>query len=529
MIELFGFLLIIAGSVLLVFAWRGRLVCTHPHCRGCGFDLDGLPLEQTRNCPECGRKIRRGTAAIRVGKRKRRGRILVLAALVIMMGACGVGWKPLARATGFDRVDWFTYFPESMLLRLEAAGNTEAFNELHDRLIPGDVTGEGLALLVDRALDRYESARSEPDPRWGDVILYALLTGNITQEQITRFGELYILAQTEVQESVPDDADRVWVQLSYWDREGMSGSFQFYADWVRSLHNPEGAFGSEHSPLTFEMRYHRISVNHDSDAAVFHTKRSEHWIPSSGVSGSWRLSQRLSTEEDEFTITAKRSFRILNGDLVLGGWSVTQSRFGRRTPVNHSFVAPILDVNTAAEQAKHVLIDRITIPTQIEEAKTHTRTARYRKSLFVLRFTEGFTSGVLGDCWLRAGKHELEVGPVAFARYTSSSADQAIGVRPPMRDLEFFEEHTQFWSTAAELGKVDIVIRPTGVGWEEHPAIRSYLADEIIFRGVPIECLVPVKYSRNPDGSEREVWYWNPGPEFIKYDWVTGVTLRTSE
>ncbi|NJL31404.1 MAG: hypothetical protein HC898_07100 [Phycisphaerales bacterium] len=48
--------LLLAGLVLLWRGIRGRLVDDHPYCRGCKFDLTGLPAERTA-CPECGHDL----------------------------------------------------------------------------------------------------------------------------------------------------------------------------------------------------------------------------------------------------------------------------------------------------------------------------------------------------------------------------------------------------------------------------------------------------------------------------------------
>lgn len=61
-------LLLIAGVVLLGWAWRGRRVDDHPVCRKCRFDLYGLPEPEA--CPECGAALG-GAGAVRIGNRRR--------------------------------------------------------------------------------------------------------------------------------------------------------------------------------------------------------------------------------------------------------------------------------------------------------------------------------------------------------------------------------------------------------------------------------------------------------------------------
>src|SRR3954468_17278791 len=86
--------------LLLVYAWRGRLTDDQPLCRKCGFDLFGLP-ETSRCCPECGAELSRKRAT-RVGHRRKRGPLLVLGTLLLLLGATPPVGVQVARARGVD-------------------------------------------------------------------------------------------------------------------------------------------------------------------------------------------------------------------------------------------------------------------------------------------------------------------------------------------------------------------------------------------------------------------------------------------
>lgn len=167
MIELLGLFLLVLGVLAIVRGLRGRLINTHPHCRGCGFDLHGLQLDAGTNCPECGRPVRSGGPAVRIGKRQRRPGLISLGVLVVLLGIAGVGWQPLSRISGLQNIDWYHYLPEPMLLSLEAKGNTNALAELHSRLIPGELSEEGLQKLIDRSLALLDDESVPWDERWG--------------------------------------------------------------------------------------------------------------------------------------------------------------------------------------------------------------------------------------------------------------------------------------------------------------------------------------------------------------------------
>lgn len=51
-VSLLMVLLFLSGSIILD-GWLGRMRNSHPHCRGCGYDLIGS-WESSSQCPECG-------------------------------------------------------------------------------------------------------------------------------------------------------------------------------------------------------------------------------------------------------------------------------------------------------------------------------------------------------------------------------------------------------------------------------------------------------------------------------------------
>lgn len=156
------------GLTLLILGLHGRRISTHPHCRKCKFDLQGLP--SATNCPECGSDLSR-PKAITNGLRRRTpipfwsgttilSLALLVAALVfatVFLGTTANPYKPV----------W--------LLSLELTGPRDgkanaASNELVTRLRAGKLSQAAVGKLVTGALDRQADITRPWRTGWGDII-----------------------------------------------------------------------------------------------------------------------------------------------------------------------------------------------------------------------------------------------------------------------------------------------------------------------------------------------------------------------
>lgn len=102
---------------LAAFGLAAQLVCVarlvfgarwiEPQCRGCGYLMQGLPVEQ-KTCPECGRGLtdldRRG----RLGWEKPKGRPSVFHPKVLWLAGCVLFFVTLALANPVGRVGYVT-------------------------------------------------------------------------------------------------------------------------------------------------------------------------------------------------------------------------------------------------------------------------------------------------------------------------------------------------------------------------------------------------------------------------------------
>jgi hypothetical protein len=129
-----------AGSLLLLaWAWRGRHVGDHPHCRKCEFDLFGNPTAE--RCGECGTDLMQ-RRAITAGLRRRRP-LIALTAVLLLLGALTWGGHSTYSAAWFDdKPNW--------LLRLElglGSRRSAALDELKVRIRS---TGSGFSASPQR-------------------------------------------------------------------------------------------------------------------------------------------------------------------------------------------------------------------------------------------------------------------------------------------------------------------------------------------------------------------------------------------
>src|SRR4051812_39396348 len=93
---------LLGGFFLLGGGVRGGPGDDHPVCRKCGFDLFGRPEGTfTGRCSECGMDLAK-KRAVRMGNRRKRGRILGAGALVTAVGVMGLGSMGWITARGID-------------------------------------------------------------------------------------------------------------------------------------------------------------------------------------------------------------------------------------------------------------------------------------------------------------------------------------------------------------------------------------------------------------------------------------------
>lgn len=176
-----GFLIALAGVMLMVIGFRGRRIEPVLLCRSCRFDV-GATLRSGRTCPECGAKLDAAWGVVRLVRRARRQMIAIGVCTFVFGGALLFSATP-------SGVGWRRHVPTIVLLgevRLGATSN--ALHEAAKRIDNGSLSTAQTTWLVDRALARQADARWWL-PAWGDVVEAAHRSGVVSPEQFADYAE----------------------------------------------------------------------------------------------------------------------------------------------------------------------------------------------------------------------------------------------------------------------------------------------------------------------------------------------------
>lgn len=500
MIELIGFLLIIAGSVLLVFAWRGRLVNTHPHCRGCGFDLDGLPLEQIANCPECGRLITSSKAAIRYGRRQRRRGISAIAYLALLLGVSGMFWQPISRVSGMSKINWYEHLPESMVLSMATNGNTKALDVFHNRLIPGEVPDPVLLKLVEHTLTLVDDDSIVWDERWGNVILYAFIMEKLPEEMLHQIMERSYRMRTHIHEEIDLEMEdvSVWLYLDSPPNGGSSATFRM--ELARTL-IPGETFPDLPTPyqLRIETRTpYKPGPRERSgpSGAIGHhdPDRPGWWLPfphaGHGMGSEMRVPKELHTFEAHFNAR----FLMYKGDQLAHEWTESVIKQVKRVP-EPDYIERVTDATEIESVIRSITIQSVAVPTKLDEARKHDRIINSSPMTLSLMTMIEAEMGLLGELWFDNGESTLQFVTLKMPQIRSN---HSLGVSAPHKHnqpghtwIDWFDRNAAFWEIAIENGSVDVIYMPEPALASTEPRMTSMIDVPIVFKDVHLRTQVP--------------------------------------
>lgn len=175
-----GLTIAFIGLVMLAIGVRGRVVSRGVFCRQCRFDRAGL--EPAAACPECGQSPETAKGP-RPYLRQARRRTIAASVTIVL---CGSALLLLARPTNAAKV-WAS-LPDSIVLGLQRAGSDRALSEIINRLERVPPLDEGTwSELIERGLAHQADADVPWDPRWGDVLACAVLSGRMSEAQVGRY------------------------------------------------------------------------------------------------------------------------------------------------------------------------------------------------------------------------------------------------------------------------------------------------------------------------------------------------------
>ncbi len=534
MILLISCIVFILGIVLMIRAMRGRLVSNNPHCRNCKFDLVGLELSRDSICPECGKPIVPDTPTIQIGLRKRQPRLVLFAVLLILVGGTGLAWPKVSQMPSIKNIDWYAKFPESLLLKLEEGGSDKALQELHNRLIPGTLSDDGLDKLVDRAFAMQADESIAWDERWGDVLIYALHSEKMTQEQVHQYFEKAFEVRVEFYSEIGRDTDQVSFMTHVGGAERGGSETNFRYQWAQTR-NVNGVWGELDLPYQYRVESNLpykpgldaksggggVSGNIDLNEDIV-------WIPYSSDSTGTGSSIPMDLEMDEFDFVFSFHIEIYkHGELF---HERSKRIVHHVTRVDHpqyqKFADDPAEVKILVESMS---MSPIRIPTHIEEAFLHEDLLSNRPSISAIKTTLDSDHGLLGELFFRVGDQEIPFRNVRLNSKPNSSMSMSSPSGGWTREnswLNYFIDSQAFWNLALEAGKVDVIYRPRPEDGLDAPAIKSMINVPVIFRDVPVMKIIPkqVTYTDGATGKEYQEWSFRPEP-----DLHTGVSYNQSQ
>ena len=229
--------LLVIGMLVFILALRGRMVERGSFCRRCRFDLAGLPTEPPASkCPECGADIA-VPRATRPDLRRRRPIVLTLGIVLLLSGLTLMG---IVASNNTAKI--MAPLPDRVVLTLHALGMDAAFTEIATNRLAQTkpLSDETWDELIADAIAHQKDINTIWDPRHGEVLLRAFMTGRMNDEQIEQYFELGYTNSVEFPDEVRYGAKEVGVSVvrSTGGRiSALSGNFGQLTDPVDAVWN----------------------------------------------------------------------------------------------------------------------------------------------------------------------------------------------------------------------------------------------------------------------------------------------------
>jgi predicted RNA-binding Zn-ribbon protein involved in translation (DUF1610 family) len=499
MILIFAGALFVCGVGLLVRAIRGRVVSVHPHCRGCKFDLHGLTLSRESVCPECGRAVIPGTATVMDGCRVFRRRLAVVAVLLMLVGGGGLAWPSVSRMPAIKNMDWYAKFPEGLLVWLEDRGDKEALQALHDRLIPGTLSDEGLQQLISRSLAMADDESVVWDERWGDVLLYAFLEDRFNPPDLEAYLEGAISLSVEMDTTI-DTFDTYAEYI-------VSASFSKRFEWSKKF------WKQWHSVPQYRANPVRVTI---TDSVV--RAKSPQYVYKMGdlskqvLWDSKYISKYileahlpLAHDKDNVSVAIMQEIRVELGGALAHSWTVQEEFVIRRQSNGRTREQAILD---------SMAMERVNVYTQLDQAKLHG--LDYLQNMpIAVQMSNAQQYSLHGNVFFRIGDTELYFGEVHWDIEENLSKNIHIpNLSYPGEDpIGYYQDNQPFWDKALSTGEVDVIIRPLK-GADSKP---SFTNRAFAFQGLAVERYIPTDTPKLDSRGNSTSWVWDPINRFPGY------------
>jgi hypothetical protein len=460
------------GAVLLLLAWRGRITARGRFCRRCRFDLAGLTDPPA--CPECGRDLAAPRAARPTLRRPSRAG-LVLAGLLLLAGASGV----VISATN-NTARLLAALPDPAILPLHAIGLDAAFTEIATNRLAR------VEPLPDRVWERLiadalalQADPSRPwDPRHGEVLAHALVTGRMSNDQFTSYADHAAVIGVTFPEFVRHGADSLGVTLER-GTSTRAGAL-----------NPVGSVSDEVGRLSVRMRITKIGVREPPFAATEPTIGGTTFsVPGPTGSSSASIGAELSLDgfdwsavEPDTDLTIQVSYEIevhrSADDTIRHAVRATTDSVVRVLHPDAEIVALATDTATVGSffEEPHARLWPLYLAA-LDETKPYRGSA----STQIMFTTAHLPVAVAAHAYVIHAGRETYVGSI------TANATPGIGLRTiswfPDPDNPADEALLREWHAA---GAVTIELRPDHRLAEQTPTIREILGVPLRFENVQV-------------------------------------------
>ena len=245
--------MLIAGLLLLIRGWRGRKVGDHPHCRGCEFDLYGLPPDAA-SCPECGQNIATPQATLRGAKQRGRKMIAIGLVLLIFGGLSGgftIWWST-------SQASIYAHLPSECLIWL--VDDPDAREELIVRLGKNELSPSTISHLIDLAWNAQTDQTQPWDTRWSKILELAHSGGYASDAQIQ-----------QIERSVQQSAEGITLALMVRPKVQLGRTPQGFL-WLKTDQQKLGPFSTVDCIITLNELSVDSQVMQLSPSTVFAIK-----------------------------------------------------------------------------------------------------------------------------------------------------------------------------------------------------------------------------------------------------------------
>jgi len=483
------------GLVLLSRAIRGRRISSNPHCAHCGFDLLGLTLDRDAQCPECGRPTIPGTPSVHEGLFKRRPVLGLAALLLIAVGVTGLAWPKVSQMPTIKNFDWYAHYPESLLLKLEAGGNKDALQALHDRLIPGELSDTGLETLIQRSLALIDDDTVAWDERWGDVLLYAFLLERMTHKDMIGYIQRSFRYELKVHEQVGFDANSIKYTIVTEELSRGTWSYTFL-DELRLVRPTTSGMGSlqtgYHDRIDSLRPYEHQSDGREggfsSGSALSMNEYAGSWVPFSRESGHSTTTLDLEPQRDEFAFVFPIRVTIYRDQAIFHEWLIEHKAHITRVD-NPQYLKPYQDDQMIQELAQSLRMGPIKVPVNPHRAKKHRDLTSGVPTVMRMRSSIERNLGLLGRLVFDNGVEKIDFSLISI----SSVNDTSYGFFTPepwqfgRNWLDFYTEHESFWEIARKHGTIDVIYVPDLSRGLDDAQYELVIDRQLIWHDVPVD------------------------------------------